>query len=66
MKWILVHMVITTNMALDASIEGVFNSMEDCFWARERLAVEEGGRNGYFLPGQQAICIKHGQLDADL
>ena len=31
--------------------------MTECFYAREALAEEVGKGNGYFNPGQQAICI---------
>ena len=32
-------------------------SMVECFHARENLSDEVGEGNGYFKPGQQAICI---------
>ena len=32
-------------------------TMMECFQARERLSEEVGKGNGYFNPGQQAICI---------
>ena len=33
------------------------NDMTECFYAREALSEEVGKGNGYFNPGQQAICI---------
>ena len=33
------------------------NSMTECFHARELLSEEVGKGGGYFLPGQQALCI---------
>ncbi len=36
----------------------VHNKMTACFFAREALSEEQGGTDGYFPLGQQAICIK--------
>ena len=33
------------------------NDMTECFYAREALSEEVGKGNGYFNPGQHAICI---------
>lgn len=33
-------------------------TMMKCFQAREALGLELSGKPGYFLDGQQAICIK--------
>ena len=35
----------------------VHNSMIECFHAREALAEEVGGSNGYYPPGQQGVCV---------
>jgi len=35
----------------------VHDNMIECFQAREALSEEVGKGNGYFKPGQQAICI---------
>ena len=34
-----------------------FNSMTECFEARERLSDNVGLGNGYYGPNKQAICI---------
>lgn len=34
--------------------------MVECFYARESLAAEVGKGDGYFKPGQQAICVSLG------
>jgi len=39
------------------------DSMVECFYAREALADEVGKGNGYFKPGQQALCIGMNDLD---
>jgi len=57
MKWILVHIMLFANQGMDASIVGSFDSMEDCFWARDYYAVERQGEDGFFPPNEQAICI---------
>lgn len=38
-------------------------SMTDCFFAREELAADVGKGDGYFKPGQQAICINMNETD---
>ena len=35
----------------------VADTMENCFRARDALSADVGKGNGYFLEGQQAICI---------
>ncbi len=36
---------------------GNFDTMYECFYAREDLSKEVGNGNGYFKGGQQALCI---------
>ena len=36
---------------------GVFDTMTECFFAREQLSFEVGGSEGYFPSNMQAICI---------
>ena len=35
MKWVLVHIMITAGLGIEAKVEGTFNDMNDCFWARD-------------------------------
>ena len=37
---------------------GTYETMKDCFFARELLGKEQSGEGGYFPLGQQAICIQ--------
>jgi len=37
--------------------DGVFNTMTECFMARERLVNQIGGRDGIPPNNMQAICI---------
>ena len=57
MKWILVHIILTTG-GMEAKIEGEFSDMYDCFWARDYLATEREGEDGFFPPNEQGICIQ--------
>jgi hypothetical protein len=57
MKWVLV-LIFITNGESNSDYIGEFDSMYDCFYAREDLARQTGSdRTGYFLPGMQGICI---------
>lgn len=59
--WILVYIVISgaEPFALNAMGPRVtFESMYDCFEAREKLSEEVGNGSGYFKKGQQAVCIQ--------
>ena len=38
---------------------GTYESMNDCFFAREALGQEQSGQVGYFPPVQQAISNKN-------
>jgi len=57
MTWVLVYITLTFNSTMTASVEGEFESMDDCFWARDYLAVMAGGTEGSYPPGEQAVCI---------
>jgi hypothetical protein len=59
MKWILVYITLSFHGHPIATEEGRFNSMTDCFFARESLAESVGGVDGHFPKGQQAVCIPH-------
>lgn len=37
---------------------GTYESMNECFSAREALGQEQSGQSGHFPSGQQAICIQ--------
>lgn len=55
--WSLVFIMITES-TIDAVEVNRFQSIFDCFYARESLLNKSGSLNGNFPPGQQAICIK--------
>lgn len=73
MKWILVYIVLNPLVPGDLmSLEPVatnamgprytFDSMYDCFDARDRLSIQVGKDYpdlplGYFPPGSQAVCV---------
>ena len=69
MKWVLVYIMIQPFVAGDVnSLEPyainpmgprvTFDSMIECFEARERLSDKVGLGGGYYGPNQQALCIK--------
>ena len=66
--WVLVYIVIQPFVAGDVnSLEPyainpmgprvTFDSMTECFEARENLSDNVGLGNGYYGPNKQAICI---------
>lgn len=62
MKWVLVYILVTdvgNAYAVNAyTPKYSFDKMEDCFVAREKLALRVGGtQEGYFPSGSQAICV---------
>ena len=65
MKWVLVHIMITAGLGIEAKVEGTFNDMHDCFWARDYLATEKGGEDGFFPNNQQGVCVASTKLNAD-
>ena len=65
MGWMLVYIVIKSGVphAVNAYGPGhTFEWMYECFVAREQLLQDVGGVDGYFPVGQQAICVKAGEL----
>jgi|TARA_B100001093_G_scaffold490321_1_gene529256 hypothetical protein len=68
MKWILVYIVVQPFAdGLHTSYEPyainpmgprvLFDSMTDCFYAREELGGNLSGSSGHFEVGSQAVCI---------
>jgi len=55
--WILVFIYFYETMPYVEKVT-VADTMENCFRARDALSVDVGKGNGYFLEGQQALCIK--------
>ena len=55
-NWVLV-LVVYWNGNVMTTGDGVFESMIDCFVARETLVAEVGGRDGIPPNNMQAICI---------
>lgn len=52
MKWVLV-LIVLTGVDPDTEQSGVYNSIMDCFYAREKLLEEHKGGNP-----AQAVCIR--------
>ena len=61
MKWMLVYIIVggTDPVAVNALGPNgeVFDSMTECFFAREQLSITVGGSDGYFPINSQAVCI---------
>lgn len=55
MAWILVFITITASGPEIKEID-LFQSINDCFFARQALIVERGGIE-YFPVNEQAVCI---------
>lgn len=59
MEWVLVYISLTFHGHPIAKEIGRYDSMIDCFYAREQLAQDVGGSNGYFPNGEQAVCVSN-------
>ena len=60
-KWMLIYIVINGGEPYAVNAQGpreTFDTMYECFNAREILSGSIGVGSGYFKPGQQAVCIK--------
>lgn len=57
--WTLVFLVFFQG-ELVATAVGNYDTMYSCFSDREQLAVTAGGKDGYYPPGMQAICVYRG------
>ena len=58
MKWILVHIMLTSHGHPLVEELGRFDSMNECFVVREAFVEQQGDPVGY-----QAICIPYQPLD---
>ena len=60
-KWMLIYIVIKGGTPYAVNAQGpyvTFDTMYECFDAREILSETIGPGNGSFKPGHQAICIQ--------
>ena len=61
MKWMLIYIVINGGVPYAVNAQGpyqTFDTMYECFSAREILSESIGIGDGYFKPSQQAVCIR--------
>jgi len=54
--WTLVYIVFI-GLELESKVIDTYETMFDCFYAREILSVKAGGSDGYFPPNSQAVCV---------
>jgi len=54
----LVLITLLTTANADTHVSGTFNSMSECFDARDQLLVDGEHYNGMFPIGSQAVCIR--------
>jgi len=66
MKWVLIYITLGFSGSMEATVEGTFEDMNDCFWARDYLAVMAGGDDGSFPESEQAVCIRSTMFDKEL
>ena len=46
---------------LQSQLIDTYETMYECFDAREALSYDVGGQEGYFPPDLQAICVFRGE-----
>ena len=54
--WTLVFLVFIGDQ-LESTVKGTYTTMYECFDRREALSFEVGGKDGYYPPGSQAVCV---------
>lgn len=61
-QWMLIYIMIEgSGVAYAINAYGLnhrFDTIQECFDAREQLSQDVGGINGYFPSSQQAVCVK--------
>lgn len=61
-QWMLIYIMIEgSGVAHAINAYGLnyrFDSIQECFDAREQLSQDVGGINGYFPASKQAVCVK--------
>jgi hypothetical protein len=62
LQWMLIYVMIESSGVAHAinayGLNHRFDSMYDCFNAREQLSQDVGGINGHFPPSHQAVCVR--------
>lgn len=66
--WVLVVIFLagTEPVAFNGAGQGnTFDALYKCFLARDELLNNSGSVDGYFPPGQQAVCVRteHGESE---
>ena len=59
--WVLVYIVLQGTMPVAVNAMGpteTFETINECFVAREKLSATVGGNEGYFPTGSQAVCVQ--------
>jgi hypothetical protein len=59
-KWVLVYIILSGSDPVAVNAAGpriTYDTMTECFVAREQLSFTVGGQNGYFPNGTQAVCV---------
>jgi len=54
--WTLVYLVFMGG-ELESTVVADFETMYACFEIREQLSFTVGGKEGYYPPGSQAVCV---------
>lgn len=54
--WTLVFLIFSGG-ELETTVEKTYQSMYDCFEARELMSYKKGGGEGFFPADSQAICV---------
>lgn len=61
-KLVLISLIFnTSSQDIEPFVEGwwTYDSLFECFHARDALGQEASGKPGYFPQGMQAVCIPH-------
>jgi hypothetical protein len=59
MEWVLVYITLTFHGHPIVEELGRYDSMVECFKAREYKSLELGSEAGYFPVGSQAVCVSN-------
>lgn len=58
MKWVLIFLLIPTDGMVDTTEIGVYNTMRECFFAREESLIRMDVIDGIPPINTQLICVR--------
>jgi len=58
MSWVLVLILVNSTISVDTQVLGVYNTMSECFYARQDVLVDLEAYEGIPPVNTQIVCVR--------